>query len=297
MILDPTGLPETSVTLPGGRRLGYVECGDPEGKPIFCFDGWPSSRWGALLKDDEARNAGVRLIGVDRPGMGISDFQPNRTLLDWPADIEALADSLGLERWGVWGISGGAPFTLACAYELPERVSVCGVVSGVAPMALALKDYAPGYRRQLTLARRFPWLIRALLWYATGRHYTKDFETAQAAFEAGFEHAPEADQELKDNPGNTLTIHMLREAFRQGLRGPSYDGRLLVQDWGFGLEEITLEHVYLWHGDQDSQTPPSAARSVAERIPNCEATFFPDDAHSSAVVNHTEEILRTLAQW
>jgi pimeloyl-ACP methyl ester carboxylesterase len=167
--LDPTLLPETTVTLPDGRLLGYVECGDPAGKPIFCFDGWPSSRWGALLKDAEAQAAGVRLIGVDRPGMGLSGFVPQHRLLDWPGDVATLATSLGLDRWAVWGISGGAPFALVCAYLLSERVSACGVVSGAAPLELALGEYPPALRRRFGLARRLPWLIHPLLWQATGR--------------------------------------------------------------------------------------------------------------------------------
>ena len=175
-------------------------------------------------------------------------------------------------------------------------VAACGVASGVAPMELALNEYEPAMRRQLALARRFPWLIRVLLWHATGRHYTKDFETARAAFEAGFEKAAEPDRALEDDPGNALTVRMLREAFRQGLRGPSYEGRLLVQDWGFRLEDILHARVHLWHGDKDSVAPPAGARAVAQRIPNCEATFLPGEAHSSTVVNHAETMLRTLVQ-
>ncbi len=194
-------------------------------------------------------------------------------------------------------ISGGAPFALACALQLPDRVSACGVVSGAAPMELAMREFVPAFRWQFAVARRFPWLIRPLLWYRTGRHYMMDYETARAAFEAGLENAAEPDRAFKDDPGNALTVHMIREAFRQGMRGPSFEGRLLVQDWGFRLEDVTHEHVYLWHGDKDIQAPAAAARVVAERIPNCEATFFPGEAHASAVVHHTEEMLRTLGQW
>lgn len=295
MTRDPRTLPETTLTLHDGRRLGYVECGDPGGRPIFCFDGWPSSRWGALLKDAEARAAGVRLIGVDRPGMGLSDFALNHVLLDWPDDVAAMAEALDLDRWAVWGISGGAPFALACAHQLPQRVAACGIVSSATPLELAMGEYPPGVRRQFALARRFPRSIWLLLWLRTGRHYMKDLDTAREAFARGMEHAAGPDAKLKDNPGNELTVHMLREAFRQGMRGPAYEGRLLVGDWGFRLEDVTHQHVYLWHGELDAQSPSAAARAMAERLPHCQATFFPDEAHASAVVHHTEEMLRTLA--
>ena len=294
MTLDPHTLPETTVALPDGRRLGYIECGDPAGKPIFCFDGWPSSRWGALLKDAEAKAVGVRLIGVDRPGIGISDFASN-TLLDWPGDVAVLADTLSLDRWAVWGISGGGPFALACALQLPERVAACGLVSSATPLELALPEYPPPIRWQFAVARRFPRSIRFLLWLRTGRHYMKDYETARAAFQRGLEHAVGPDAELKDHPGNPLAVHMLREAFRQGMRGPSHEGRLLVGDWGFRLEDVTHERLYLWHGELDAQSPLDAVREMAVSLPNCEATFFPDEAHASTVVRHAEEMLRTLA--
>jgi pimeloyl-ACP methyl ester carboxylesterase len=293
--LDPRTLPETTVTLPDGRRLGYVECGDAYGKPVFCFDGWPSSRWGALLKDAEAAAAGVRLVGVDRPGMGISDFAPDGTLLGWPDDVAALANSLGLDRWAVWGISGGAPFALACAHQLPDRVTACGVVSSAAPIELTIREYPLAIRWQFALARRVPAAIRLLLWMRTGRHYTTDYETARAAFEKGLEQAVGPDSGFRDDPGNDLTVHMLREAFRRGMRGPAYEGRLLVGDWGFNLEDVTHEHVYLWHGEMDTQSPPAAAREMVQRIPHCEATFYADEAHASTVVHHAEEMLRTLA--
>lgn len=297
MIDDPSTLPELTITLPDGRCLGYVECGDLEGKPVFCFDGWPSSRWGALLKEDEARRVGVRLIGTDRPGMGLSSFQRGRRLVDWPVDVAALADALDIERFAVWGISGGGPFALACAHELPESVTACGVASGAGPLACGTKAYPPGFRRQIALARWFPWLIRFMLWQTSGRYYMRDFETARDAFYAGFRYADEPDKALIDDPGNTLGIHMLREAFRQGMHGPAYEGRILLQDWGFRLEDIALTHVYLWHGEQDSRTPAAVARQVCDRIPHCEAAFFPDEAHGSTVVHHTEMMLRTLAQW
>lgn len=297
MTLDPRTLPETTVTLPDGRRLGYIECGDPAGKPIFCFDGWPSSRWGALLKDSEAKAAGVRLIGVDRPGIGLSGFAPNHALLDWPADVAVLVESLGLDRCAVWGISGGAPYALACALRLPDRVAACGLVSSATPLEFALAEYPPAIRWQFAVARRFPWSISALLWLSTGRHYMKDYETAREAFERGLEQATGPDSELGDDPGNELMVHMLREAFRQGMRGPAYEGRLLVGDWGFRLEDVTHERVYLWHGELDAQSPSVAARAMADRIPHCEATFFPDEAHGSAVVHYTDEMLRTLAAF
>lgn len=86
------------------------------GIPIFHFHGHPSSRLEIRLFDQNSKKFGVHIIGVDRPGIGLSDFKPEFTLLDWPDDIVELADHLGLEKFVVEGISGGGTFALACAY-------------------------------------------------------------------------------------------------------------------------------------------------------------------------------------
>ena len=107
-----------TIRLPDGRTLGYSEYGSPTGNTLFYFG---SSRLEACLLARAAANAGVRVIGTDRPGMGLSQFQPGRRLLDWPADVVALADHLGIARFAVVGVSAGGPHALACA---PDGVTL-----------------------------------------------------------------------------------------------------------------------------------------------------------------------------
>lgn len=87
-----------------------------------------------------AAEAGIRLIAPDRPGMGGSDFQPGRRVIDWPADVAALAEHLALERFAVLGYSGGAPFAAAVGAMLPERVRSVSLVACVAHLAPGLED-------------------------------------------------------------------------------------------------------------------------------------------------------------
>ena len=127
------GSPARFVSLPDGRRLAYAEYGDPQGHPTFYFHGLPGSRLEAILAADSAARAGIRLIASDRPGIGGSDPQPRRTLLDWPADVLRLADHIGIPHFSVVGVSGGAPYAAVCAYAIPERLDAVMIVSGVAP--------------------------------------------------------------------------------------------------------------------------------------------------------------------
>jgi pimeloyl-ACP methyl ester carboxylesterase len=116
-----------TIRLRDGRRLGYAEWGDPGGRPLLYFHGWPGSRVEGRLGDEAAKAKGVGMIALDRPGMGLSDYQPRRTLVDWPDDVIQVAAALGLDRFAVLGISGGGPYAAACAWKLSEQLT--GAVS------------------------------------------------------------------------------------------------------------------------------------------------------------------------
>ncbi len=117
-----------------GRTIGFAEYGDPHGKPIFFFHGFPGSRFEAELFHDVALANNIRIIAVDRPGMGLSSFQKDRTLLDWPDDILELADKLGVDDFAVMGISGGGPYAAACAKEIrSSRLKKVGIISAMGP--------------------------------------------------------------------------------------------------------------------------------------------------------------------
>ncbi len=122
---------ENHLVLPDGRTLAYAEFGQPDGYPVMYFHGAPSSRLEPLLIGDAVLSRfGLRVIAPDRPGMGGSDFQPNRTFSDWPKDVIALANALGLEQFAVLGNSGGGPYVAVCAARIPERLTSAVIVSG-----------------------------------------------------------------------------------------------------------------------------------------------------------------------
>ncbi len=125
-----------------GRALSYLEVGAPDGTPVIHCHGNPSSRLEVLLLAEQATSLKVRLIGLDRPGIGYSDPKPGYGLLDWPDDVAELADRLGLDRFAMSGLSGGGPFALACAYKMPERLTACGLISTVTPVAF-MKQVGP----------------------------------------------------------------------------------------------------------------------------------------------------------
>ena len=125
-----TAIETEYLILANGRRLAYCQYGDPQGVPLFYAHGGPGSRLEGAMFHDQAARFGLRLIATDRPGMGQSSYQHNRSLIDYPHDISELADKLGFEKFGVIGWSSGGAYTVVCAYEITERllfnISLCG---------------------------------------------------------------------------------------------------------------------------------------------------------------------------
>ena len=283
------------VELEDGRKLGYSEFGDLNGIPIFHFHGYPGSRLEAYFGDFIAKKYKVRFIGLDRPGMGISDFQPTRTLLDWPDDVIELADALKIDKFRVEGISGGGPYSAACAYKIPDRLLSCGIIGGLGPADMSFEGMMKSNRRDFFVMRRLPWLYRLLMWATMGRK-SKDVESVEKMMLKGAKNLPEPDRKILQNP--ELRKPFAREsleAFRQGTKGPAYEGKIYAKPWGFSLEDISPNlKVYIWHGELDVNVPIGMGREMAKRIPNCIPKFYHDEAHLSAAFNHLDEIVKTL---
>lgn len=279
-----------TIILPDGRTLGFAEYGDPSGRPILFFPGTPSGRLFHHPDESIARSLGARVFAIDRPGYGLSDFQPDRTLLDWPEDVVQLADALGIHRFSVVGMSGGGPHAAACAFKIPQRLTAACIVSGMGPLDWpgATAGLPRPRRLSATAAQHAPWLVRPLLWLVSnprrnaGRFYEQI--SAQSAM---------ADRAVLARPEvRAMLVENWAEASRRGLRGYAQEAVLLCRPWGFRLGDLTMQ-VQLWQGSADAVTPLSMGRCVAQAIPDCRATFLPDEGHS-LLFDHWGEILAAI---
>jgi pimeloyl-ACP methyl ester carboxylesterase len=286
------------IQLADKRILAYAEYGDPAGSPVFFFHGIPGSR---IFRppDEITAKMGVRLICIDRPGYGLSTFQPNRRILDWPQDVTALADHLGLEQFAVAGHSGGCPYVCACAHALPQRVSRAVILSGMGPAEAphTLDNLMPANAAGLRFGRYIPWALwYPLMWafYREGRdHPEKLFPSPEIGQGARGEGENPDNAVFAKFPGVLENCRAsTSEAFRQGWRGHAWDGYLLVHPWGFRLDDIQIP-VWLWHGAFDQDTSIHMGRYLAQTIPNCHATFCPGEGHL-LLMNHWQEILSAL---
>jgi pimeloyl-ACP methyl ester carboxylesterase len=264
-----------TIRLGDGRQLGYAEWGDSSGRPLLYFHGWPGSRIEGRLADEPAKATGVRLIALDRPGMGLSGFQLRRTLLDWPDDVVEIAAALRLDRFAVLGISGGGPYAAVCAWKLSERLAGVGIVSSLAPLDVRGATAGMGRlnRASFKLAGRLPAVRRVLM----ARVAVSVPRRPDRVLKRGLGAA--VDKQYLDRPDvRNVLVDALSEAFRSGSRGPAWELGLYARPWGFRVEDIRGQ-VHLWHGERDANAPVTMGRYLARAIPDCQASFYPGEGH------------------
>ena len=271
--------------LPDGRRLGYAGYGAPEGSPVLFFHGAPGSRHIHADMVRVAAQCGVRLIAVERPGYGLSDPQPGRTMLDWPEDIAALMDALGIAQFAIIGFSGGSPYALACAYRLPGQVTKIALVGTLAPLDVpgVTAGISPAVSGLYSLAQANPDALRNTL--AAIAPTPLALAEAMSASATGWDRNVMNARHAEFETEYTQTLHT-------GVEGVASDFVLASQSWGFPLDGINTE-AHLWCGTADCNTPPAMADYIASRLQNSHLFRLADEGHF-VLYGHWEEILRRL---
>lgn len=275
-----------AITLPDGRQLSYEEYGDPHGEAVFYFHGSPGSRLEGRLAHDVARRERLRIIAPERPGYGNSDFQRNRHFDDWPADVAALADALGIREFAVVGLSGGGPHVVACSIALRDRITAAAIVSGAGPIdayyARSKSRVGRWMRKAAMPVARFfiKGGVRLLPW-ALRRKSAADMNTR--VDKRVLSRIEERERFRTD----------LLEALRPGSRGAVQEFDLHTRSWPFALQDVPMR-VHLWHGTADVLVPIDIGRYVAAHIPNCQARILTGEGHL-LIIDHITEVLAAIA--
>lgn len=244
--------------------------------------------WGA---GSACEDRNIRLIAVDRPGVGGSDPKPGRSVADWASDVEELAERLGVDRFGVSGLSAGGPYALACAARLEGRVESVALIGAVGRLD------QPGFVDQMhtarawRLANRLPGAM-AFLYSASGHLTRRNPALAQKLVAANF---PKIDREVVNRPDLAPRLqHAYVEATSSGgSRGLAEDMQVVLAPWGFDPAEI-LAPVFVFHGRRDAIAPPAHAEHWIETLPDARPVWFEDAGHL-LIEDHAEEVLDALA--
>jgi pimeloyl-ACP methyl ester carboxylesterase len=281
---------EHTVTTTKGSVLTAVEDGDPRGRPVFSLHGSPGGRLLYPRHVADASRKGIRLIGYDRPGYGGSTAVRGRSVGDTAADVAAIADALGIERFGVWGHSGGGAPALACAALLPDRVVAASSLAGVAPYDAPGLDFTAGMGElnreefQLMLSDPAAW-------------ETKLEQDVVQLLQAKPEEILEMWKSLvSDVDLRAITPDLMDFLKRQGGEGLAPGGAGLRDDnlsdlrpWGFDLDTVRVP-VQIWHGQHDRFVPFSHGQWLAARLPRSEAHLEPDEGHISLYQQRIPEV-------
>jgi len=270
---------EGTARAPDGRTLAFVERGSADGVPVIACHGTPGSRLSRHPDPGLYERHGVRMVAYDRPGYGLSDPMVGRSVADAAADVEAIADALGFERFAVTGGSGGAPHALACGALLGDRVVRVGALVTPAPSDSSDFDFFDGLSelnvKEFNAALEGREAIEAVL-----QPYVDEFNRDPAAVLDGFlTELPEADREVGSREEfRAATLDSFVEAARQGVRGWADDDLAFAKPWGFEPEDVTAE-VALWQGELDVLAPRSHGEYVASRLPNARFEVIRGSGH------------------
>jgi pimeloyl-ACP methyl ester carboxylesterase len=279
-----------TLKLSSGLTLGYAEHGAADGVPAFYFHGWPSARVQGELMDETGKKLGLRIICPDRPGIGLSDFQPNRRLLDWPDTMRELAAHVGADKFHLIGWSGGGPYVLVTALAMRERLLSATIVCGAPPLSfLGYQQMFWPYRVMIQLRRGFPALLGVIL--RMGEFMTRG-ELSRPPLRWLLGMLGKADRHVLAEPRAFGVVRQgMVESLRRGPRMVIADADIYLAEWGFEVSAVDYP-IHFWHGKQDRNIDWRYTEQLAAIMPHTTTHWFEDEGHYSLPITHSEEIMR-----
>ncbi len=284
---------EGTIHLPDDRQLGFAEFGPAGGKPVLWFHGTPGAR--RQIAPEARRLAeewDIRIISVERPGIGASTPHIYEALIDFADDIEQLTHALDIDYFGTVGLSGGGPYSLACAHQMPGQTVAAVILGGVAPTCG--EDAAEG------------WIVNAMrrgspLLQYTHRPLGSMMTSLVRALEPRADMwmdlfaklLSEGDQRVFADPGmRRMFIEDLVGGSRSDMRAFMFDTVLFGRHWGFLLGDLEVP-VHLLYGDSDNIVPLEHAYHMAEKIPGARLSIREDEGHLGGL-GASEEIFQAI---
>lgn len=272
-----------------------LEFGDPAGFPILYCHGTPGSSEECVFADAAAKRHHLRLIAPDRPGYGHTPPAQKLSYAEWGLSAAQLMAARGTTRYGVLGVSGGAPNALALAAADASHIAAVTLVSALGPfveptlaksasiVARSMRAGAAGNLNGLD------WMVLRPL-AAIGRALPLAAQTFMRLHNARPDRRVLARPEIKQ-----LLTRTLNRAFDQGSAGVKRDLRLMVVPWDFQLGAVTV-NVTLWHGLADSLLTSAHSQWLATHLPHAELKLVEGEGHFSLPFDHADTILGELAQ-
>jgi pimeloyl-ACP methyl ester carboxylesterase len=284
---------EGNALLSDGRKMSFAEYGDPRGRAVLWMHGTPGGR---RQIPEEARIAaaetGLRLICIDRPGVGHSTPYQYDNILEFANDLEVVVDLLGIDDFAMVGLSGGGPYVLASAYALFPRVKAAAVLGGVAPSVGP--DAAEGGPVKLTAQLQSLLVyLRTPLAFTVSTVVNALRPLGTPALMAYARMSPEGDRRVLNRP--EIRAMFLDDIFRTDrLHAAVYDLGLFGREWGFRVADVKVP-IRWWHGDADHIIPFRHGRHMVSLLPDAELFVLPGESHLGSLPI-AERVLADLAE-
>jgi pimeloyl-ACP methyl ester carboxylesterase len=281
MTLVPDPRSETEIVAPDGRTIAVACWGVDGGAPVIAHHGTPGCRLDLPGSVPMLEELGVDLVMFDRAGYGRSDRLLGRQVAAAAADAAVVADALGIERFGVYGVSGGGPHSLACAGLLGDRVTRTACVVGVGPFAAPDLDFYEGLNELSVVEFEIALRGRSAMEEYVESFVAQTRAVGSAVMDEWGAELPEPDREAYYGTpeARALLERALTESMVVSGAGWVDDDLAFVAPWGFELEQIATP-VAVWAGDLDRLVPIEHARYMAFRIPGAELHVVPDRGHA-----------------
>lgn len=288
---------EGNVAVGEGRRIGFAEFGDATGRAIFWLHGTPGARRQIPVEARRyAERENIRIIGLDRPGVGSSTPYSYPSVLAFADDLATVADTLGIDRFAVIGLSGGGPYALGVAHALPERVVVTGILGGVAPTRGP--DAIDGGAMELGkfLAPMLP-VIGAPIGRVLSSIVRVARPVAEPAITLYGRFSPAADRELLRRPEfKAMFLDDLLNGGRKQMEAPFADVVVFARDWGFTVSDITVP-VRWWHGDRDHIIPHAHGEHMVHQLPDAKLFTMAGESHLGGLGMAVDILAELIGVW
>lgn len=269
------------VTVECDRKITYSEYGLPEGDPVVFLHGTPGShRLGELLAQ-AARENGIRLLALDRPGYGCSSPWPDRSVLDAAKFITPVLNDADVHTAGIVAFSGGSSYALAMAATQADRIDKVDIIAGATPPTVS--EEVPTIQRVLTgLATTTPSLLKGVF-----RGQAWLVERMDPSFV--LKQYTENENAVSDAEAAIVKADFV-EAFANHCSGAVTEFRNAKTPWGVDFTEIEPA-VRLWHGGKDTNVPISSVRDLEELIPSAKLHVLPEADHLQTLIRTIPEVL------
>lgn len=284
--------------LPDKRDLSYCVYGPGDGQPVLYFHGTPSSRLEPSLLtafdiDLEALlyKYKLQIIAIDRPGMGLSTFNPKGDFISFARDVNLLLNDLKIKQCAVLCWSGGGPFALAIANEYKEVINAVYIVTGftVSFSEDGVFKKMKGNKLYFGAAKYFPFAVKLIMGLVARREPSKPLPRILSKL-------PKSDHSLLTEAKRLKKVFTttLQEACREGSKGAVYEAQLYFRNYGYNLKDI-VQPVHYWWGDEDNVVIRLHPEAVEQQVPRHIMHYKQNEGHFSIYIDYIEEVLQTIS--